>query len=258
MMDDTNDKQFALTLARGLEILRCFSIEKPYLSNRELADLTGLSKPTISRFTYTLIKLGYLETDTVSGKFQLGTAVLSLGYPLLASMSMRQLARPLLRELAEFSQGSASLGVRDRLSMVYVETSRHHSVFNIRLSDVGLSYPILSTAIGRAYLCGYPPAQRQAILNELRVKEPDQWARFGEATMQNIEAFHQRGYCVSFGEIINDIHGIAVPLPASGRDRPIAISCVVHSYQMSPEDIERKIGPRIVSVSRALQARAGA
>ena len=40
------DKQFATTLARGLEILRCFSPEGPALGNKDLSQRTGLPKPT--------------------------------------------------------------------------------------------------------------------------------------------------------------------------------------------------------------------
>src|SRR5262245_33050947 len=48
--DFEGDKQFATTLARGLEILRCFTPEGPTLGNKDLAERTGLPKPTISRF----------------------------------------------------------------------------------------------------------------------------------------------------------------------------------------------------------------
>ncbi len=63
------DRLFASTLARGMQILRCFTPLEPALGNKELARRTGLSPPTISRFTYTLVKLGYLRPDTLSGKY---------------------------------------------------------------------------------------------------------------------------------------------------------------------------------------------
>ena len=62
-----------------------------------IAHRTGLPKPTMSRLTYTLTKLGYLRHNIRLGKYQLGSAVLSIGYPLLASMSVRQIARPTTR-----------------------------------------------------------------------------------------------------------------------------------------------------------------
>ena len=91
------DRQFATTLARGLEVLRCFTPLEPLLGNKEISVRTGLPKPTVSRLTYTLTKLGYLRHNMRLGKYQLGSAVLSIGYPLLASMNVRQVARPHMR-----------------------------------------------------------------------------------------------------------------------------------------------------------------
>src|SRR4029077_16642204 len=117
-------RQFATTLARGLEVLRCFTPLEPMLGNKEISVRTGLPKPTVSRLTYTLTKLGYLRHNMRLGKYQLGSAVLSIGYPLLAPMTGPRVPRPLLRELADYCNGSVSMGVRDRLNMVYVESSR--------------------------------------------------------------------------------------------------------------------------------------
>ena len=53
------DRQFANTLARGLEVLRCFRVGDALLGNKEIAQRTGLPKATVSRLTHTLIELGY-------------------------------------------------------------------------------------------------------------------------------------------------------------------------------------------------------
>src|ERR1051326_4467801 len=42
------DRQFATTLARGLEVLRCFTPLEPLLGNKEISVRTGLPKPTVS------------------------------------------------------------------------------------------------------------------------------------------------------------------------------------------------------------------
>jgi DNA-binding MarR family transcriptional regulator len=59
----SDDRQFVSALARGLRVLRVFASAHETLSNRALADRTALSKPTISRLTYTLSRLGYLSHD---------------------------------------------------------------------------------------------------------------------------------------------------------------------------------------------------
>jgi hypothetical protein len=68
------DRQFATTLARGLEVLRCFTPLEPLLGNKEISVRTGLPKPTVSRLTYTLTKLGYLRHNIRLGSPTTATA----------------------------------------------------------------------------------------------------------------------------------------------------------------------------------------
>ena len=50
------DRKFITALARGLEVLRVFTPTEGLLGNGEIAERTGLPKPTVSRLTYTLTK----------------------------------------------------------------------------------------------------------------------------------------------------------------------------------------------------------
>src|SRR5258708_7003718 len=108
------DRQFATTLARGLEVLRCFTPLEPLLGNKEISVRTGLPKPTVSRLTYTLTKLGYLRHNMRLGKYQLGSAGLSIGYPLLPSVNVRPVARPLNRQVPRGHRGARFLRLDGR------------------------------------------------------------------------------------------------------------------------------------------------
>ena len=70
---DQADLSFATTLAHGLDVLAAFRNSSGSLSNADLALHTGLSRPTVSRLTYTLAQLGYLKRDA-KGRFELGSA----------------------------------------------------------------------------------------------------------------------------------------------------------------------------------------
>src|SRR5205823_351341 len=83
----------------GLDVLAAFRNRSGSLSNADLALHTGLSRPTVSRLTYTLAQLGYLKRDA-KGRFQLGLGILAAAYPVLSALKVRQLARPLMRDLA--------------------------------------------------------------------------------------------------------------------------------------------------------------
>src|SRR3546814_12172892 len=87
------------------------------------------------------------------GKYMLASGVLGLGYSMLANLDVRNLARPAMQELAEYSRVSVAIGVRDRLGMISVETCRSSARVTLRL-DVGSRIPIATTSMGKAPFCG--------------------------------------------------------------------------------------------------------
>ena len=97
---ETTDPSFSTTLAHGLDVLAAFrNGSGGSLSNADLAASTGLSRPTVSRLTYTLAQLGYLKR-AAKGRFELGLGILAAAYPVLSALKVRQMARPLMRSAA--------------------------------------------------------------------------------------------------------------------------------------------------------------
>jgi DNA-binding IclR family transcriptional regulator len=250
------DRQFATTLARGLEVLRCFTPLEPLLGNKEISVRTALPKPTVSRLTYTLTKLGYLRHNMRLGKYQLGSAVLSIGYPLLASMSVRQVARPHMKELADYCNGSVSMGIRDRLNMVYVESCRSgNSVAS--LPDIGTAVPIAQAAIGRAYLAACTPPEREALLNQMKVKQAEILRRYKPQIERGLEDVRSRGFCSSVGELRREVHAVGVPMRRSVDGEIVSFNCSVPAFMLKKGQLEEDIGPRLVAMVRNVEAALG-
>jgi DNA-binding IclR family transcriptional regulator len=249
------DRQFATTLARGLEVLRCFTPVEPMLGNKEISVRTGLPKPTVSRLTYTLTKLGYLRHNMRLGKYQLGSAVLSIGYPLLASMSIRQIARPFMKELADYVNGSVNMGVRDRLNMVYVESCRSGNVAT--LPDIGTSVPIAQSVIGRAYLYACTPPEREAMLNQMKVKEPDLLNKYQAAITKSLDDIRTRSFCVTTGEPRREVHAVGVPMRRSVDGEIVTFNCGIPAFMLKKSQLEDDIGPRLVAMVRNIEAAVG-
>src|SRR5690606_26151457 len=145
-----------------------------------LAERTSLSRATVSRLTYTLTTRGMLLYDKQLRRYRLGAAALSLSYPLLASISIRQLARPLMRQLADQVGGSVSIGMQERLHMVYLETSRGHEAIGFR-PDIGAQLPMLSTAMGRAWLAQAPESEYERVLEGWRTHDVQAWRQHAES-----------------------------------------------------------------------------
>src|SRR5579863_10437634 len=93
------DRSFVVALSRGLDVLRAFHPNDGLLGNQDIAARTKLPKPTVSRLTYTLTKLGYLSQVSRFDKYQLAPPAMSLGYAALANLGIRHIAQPYLQSL---------------------------------------------------------------------------------------------------------------------------------------------------------------
>ena len=254
--DDSKDRQFVIALARGLELLRCFGPGDAYLTNAELAKRSSLPKPTVSRLTHTLTKLGYLNYSESLGKYQLGAGVLALGYRMLSTQDLRKLARPLMEELAEHAQASVSLGARDRLSMVYVETCRSSANVTLRL-DVGARIPLATTAMGKALLCVLPEAERDYLLDHVRQRDEQNWPLIKAGVEQGFKDYQDRGFCLSAGEWQGDVHAVGVPVLGVDGEQVMAFNCGGPAFLLSRERLEEDLGPRLVQLVRRIDTNLG-
>ena len=249
------DRHFVTALARGLDVLSAFRSRDRMLGNQELARRCGLPKSTISRLTYTLTKHGYLEhadDGGGNGGYRLGSAVLALGSAMLARMDMRQVARPLMQELADRSHAMVSLGVRDRLSMIYVENCRSESALTLSL-DVGSRIPLATTAMGRAYLVQCSDTERDNLANRIRERDEAAWPHINEGIERALTEHRELGCCTSFGEWQKDVNAIAVAFRPPGGRSIMAINCGGPGFHLSPEFLLEEVRPALLELVGRLQ-----
>ncbi|WP_020656681.1 IclR family transcriptional regulator [Massilia niastensis] len=244
------DRQFVIALARGLELLRCFGSKEREIGISELARRAGIPKPTVARLAGTLAKLGYLEHLEAEGKYRLGAGVLALGYSMLSRLDVREVARPFMRELAERSQASVSLGVRDRLSMVYVESVRSSASITLQ-RGVGTRLALATTAMGRACLAAMPAAERAFLLDQIRLRDEHDWPRLQAGIEQALRDHADYGFCMSIGEWDKDTCGVGVPFLAPDG-MMMAFNCGMPAFKCNREYLQHEVGPLLVELVRKI------
>ena len=246
------DRHFVTALARGLEVLSCFRHGEITLSNLELAQRCKLPKSTVSRLTMTLTKLGYLIHVQESGRYRLATAYLALGSALLNKLDVRKIARPMMQELAEFSGASVSLGVRDKLSMIYVENCRSSAALTLTL-DVGSRMPLATSAMGRAWLASVSESDRLEALEQIRELDHLAWPSIKAGVDKAIEEYRTLGIASSFGDWNREVNGIARAFDP-GNGLPImAVNVGGPTYNLSPEFLLNEVRPKLLQVVRAIE-----
>ena len=250
------DPDFATTLTHGIDILGCFRAEQPELANKDFARLTGLSRSAVARLTHTLVELGFLQRVGAPVRYRLGASALALSYPLLASMQIRQMARPLMKQLADHARGAVSLVVRDRLQMVYVETARSNEALQTR-PDIGASLPMLSSAAGKAWLARATDDARGAVLNQLRVADPAHYAAHFPSLAAARRDLERKGYCGNNMEWRPDAYGFAAPLRRPYQSLLYVFNCGVPSGDGPYRERAADIGPRLVALARETEVSLG-
>ncbi|WP_338412907.1 IclR family transcriptional regulator [uncultured Sphaerotilus sp.] len=240
-------------LARGLEVLSCFRTGESALSNQELAQRCKLPKSTVTRLTMTLTKLGYLIHVSDSGRYRLGTACLALGSAMLTRLDVRKIARPLMQELATYSNSTVSLGVRDKLSMIYVEHCRSAAALTLTL-DVGSRMPIATSAMGRAWLATVFERERLNVMEQVRELDDFAWPAIQRGIEQSLRDYAELGVTCSFGDWQKDVNGIARAFDPGNGLPMMAINVGGPAFSLSPEFLLQEVRPRLIDLVNRLEA----
>ncbi|HGW5894288.1 TPA: IclR family transcriptional regulator [Pseudomonas aeruginosa] len=250
--EELKDRQFVTALARGLELLRCFTPRESLLGNQELAKKTGLPKPTVSRLTHTLTRLGYLRHLPHSGKYQLEVGVMSFGYAMLSNLSIRALARPLMEEMAGYAKAAVAMAARDRLSMVYLDVVHGEANLTMR-RQVGSHLSLYRSAIGRACLAAMPEDEREFILGHIRKRHPEDWPEVRKGLERAFRDYADYGFCLSLGEWQRDVNAVGVALHHESHGL-LAFNCGGPSFHLKREKLEDDIGPRLLHMVHNIEA----
>lgn len=213
-----------IALSRGLTLLRQVASADAPISNRELAELTGIPKPSVSRITATLVGAGFLFQLPDSERFVLTASVLELSNGFLRNFDIRARARPFLIELAERTSLSVHLGARDRLDMVVIEAIRPRSAILVSRLEVGSRMDLTRTAVGRAYLAVLGESERAALMAGLQAASGDDWPHIHARLAASLEETRKLGFAIATGEWYADLNAIAAGFVGPSGER-YAINC---------------------------------
>ncbi len=245
-----------IALSRGLTVLRRVAAAGAPVSNRELAELTGIPKPTVSRITATLVSAGFLLQLPDSERFVLTAAVLELSNGFLHNFDIRARARPFLADLAERTSLSVHLVARDRLDMVVIEAVKPRSAFLISRLEIGSRIDITRTAAGRAYLAVLTPDERAELLASLEVASGNDWPNVHMRLEKGLAEARANGVVIVTGEWYENLNGIALGFVGPSGER-YAVNCGGPAHQYSREWLAEHAAPALVECVARIVAEIG-
>lgn len=244
------DRQFVDALARGLAILEALSRAQKPLNNGDLARATGLAPSTVSRLTHTLTMLGYIRLSQGARAYELTPKNLTLGYPVLAGLTLLQRARPHLKLLAERTGETAAIAIRDGLHITFVEVVQGSNMVAVRLATGG-RLPIGVSAAGVALLSALPEQERRMIAARVR----SSITRHGgdaEAFKAQLAAACREGVALVRDAWRPGIGGIAVPIRTNGE--LAALTIPVATGSVSRQAMRETLAPALQEVAALLNS----
>ncbi len=209
------------TLIRGLDVLEALaSADELGLGPSAIADSVDLDKATVTRLLRTLIETGYVVQDESSRRYRLTGKILRLAHGVSAQMDLQQVARPHLKRLREKVGETVHLGVREGLSVFYVDKLVSDNSIQL-VSEVGQTMPLHTTSLGKAILAALPEADREALYRQMDfAPRTARTIRTVEQFRDEIERTQARGYATDDRE--NEDFGACVAAAILGADgRPV-------------------------------------
>lgn len=194
------------SVQRAIAVLDALADGGTELGTNEIARRTGINPSSISRLLSTLTDAGLVQHLPATGRYRLGVRILQLASAARENLDLRQVARPLLEELAVVSGETVTLslpGEHDVLTVDFVQSSR--SVRSV--AEIGRNSIAHATATGKVFLAcgGHLPGGDLPALTEATITDRSVLA----AAIDQIAA---QGYAVAVRERDNDLSAVAVPV----------------------------------------------
>lgn len=230
------EKDFALTLARGLAIIEAFSADSQAMTTTQVATKVGVSRAAARRLLLTLVALEYLKHD---GYRFSPTSKIQTGHPadLMNSVAWQKVTADVLAISNRFNEPCA-VSVLDDLSIVFVIRDQQRRIFSARLS-VGDKLPANCSASGKVLLAALDPAMLQK-----RLETADSLARRTEFSIvdpteleRELRDVRRNGWAKAEDEMEVGTISIAVPLFNGSNNVIAALSAASHKTRRSMDEL---------------------
>lgn len=226
-------------LAKGLEVLRAFSRDRPHMTLSEVAARAGLPPATARRCLNTFEELGYV---TRSGrKFVLRPKVLEIGAAYLESMDIESLTHPHMEAMARETGDSAALSVLDGTEIVYVARASVRTLMRLE-AHVGSRFPAHATSMGRVLLAGLRSERLHWYFSNAKFEALTTKTVTDTAGLAQLIAETRRnGYCIVEDELAYGVIALAVPV-FDGAGRVVAsLNSSSHSRATSSQTLLQRL-----------------
>lgn len=257
---DANRERGSQAIHRALSVLECFTVDSPTVSLTEITHKVGLTMPTAHRIVKALQSAGFVSRDTLTNRYSLGPALMSLARVMIqrgGNEGLVAAAMPYLERLR--SSTGETVGLHSAISegryCVAELVSRHP----IKLSTgVGHTYDMYVAATGKAILAFSDGATTERVFANLAKDDGTGPFRKPHAAQlrRELTLIRSRGYAVTLGEVVATANSIAAPILSDSGFAVAAINTTGPADRWTPQ-LMNEHATELVGITREVSARLG-
>ncbi len=192
---------------RILAIFESFTAERNSLTLQEIADNIELPKSTSFRIVQSLEKAGYL-VRLEDQKYCLSFRFTRLAGLVKSTLGMREIARPILRELAEVTKETVSIHTVSGRNRVCIDALATVASPLRNVVRPGEQVPLLSGSASKVLMAHMPKSTLAPLVTALA----RQSKRSQADVLEEFAKVRRQGYAVSHGERLLGVTAISAPI----------------------------------------------
>ncbi len=230
------------SILRAAAILQCFTAGSA-LGVTEIAEKVGLHKSTAFGIISTLVHCGFLQQDTVSGRYSIGPELFRLGS--LYDRDLSRSVRPFLDDLVREFRETANYVVQNGTNIIYIE--KVESPHSMRISTArGKQLPLYCTGAGKAILAFLPRPERMSVLKKTAFRPlTERTITKKEDLEKELAAIRRNGYAIDNEEVELGLFCVAAPV-LDPEGYPIGAISVSGPVIRMTEPVQEKISGRLI------------
>ncbi|MED5525473.1 IclR family transcriptional regulator domain-containing protein [Gallaecimonas pentaromativorans] len=250
--NDTVDKDFLATFARGLEVIKSFDAQTPAMTLTEVAKKNDLSRASARRFLLTLQKLGYVSSD--GKQFRLTARVLDLGYSYLSTLNFGGVITRYMEEVTLKLGESCSASVLDGQNIVYIARVPVRGLLPINL-QIGAKLPAYATSMGRVLLAAMPQEHLDIFLAEAPFEALTPYTLTEASQLrEEVDKVRQQGYAINDQQLELGLRSVAVPVFDRHHNVRFALNVSTHVSKVSKEKLIAEFVPLLEETAKKITA----
>lgn len=213
--EPTKQRQGIQSIEVGTRLLRALAAGRRSMMLRDVARNAGMPAAKAHRYLVSFMRMGLVEQDANTGRYDLGEFALELGLASLARLDPVRLAGPVLDDLCERSGEIVALAMWGNHGATCVRWVEAGGPVTITLRT-GVVLPLTSSATGLAFAAFYrSPYLRKMLDAEVRATAEAsnaQPAAVFEALTGQLDEIRSHGISRASGSVTPGINGFSAPV----------------------------------------------